>query len=298
MSQPNEGSNAGTAPSCVSLGIYEKALRWQGDWDGLFSDARRAGFSFVDLSVDESDGRRARLDWPASVRHGVRDAARRQGVDIGGICLSVHRAVGPGSADPEVRSEADRIFQRGIELCGDLGVPVLQVAGYYAYYEQPDPGQRDRYVESLARATSLAARAGVLLGIENVDGNDVTSIGRAMDIVRAVGSPWLQLYPDVGNLAEQQLDETAELRAGAGHMLALHIKDVRVGEPRRVPLGEGIANFPAAFAELGRQGWNGRMMIEMWNDELPESLERCVDARLKTEEWLRAAGIRVVQQTG
>ncbi|HBX82251.1 MAG TPA: xylulose 5-phosphate 3-epimerase, partial [Propionibacteriaceae bacterium] len=80
-----------------------------------------------------------------------------------------------------------------------------------------------------------------LLGIENVDGNDVTSISRGMNIVREIDSPWLQMYPDVGNIAEQQLDETEELRAGEGHMLAIHLKDVRVGEPRRVPMGEGIA---------------------------------------------------------
>lgn len=298
MTQPRAGSEVERAPSRVNLGIYEKAMRWQGDWDGFFSDVREAGFGFVDLSVDESSERRARLDWATSARLEVRGAARRQEVSIGGVCLSVHRAVGPGSADPEVRAEAGRIFQRGIELCSDLGAPVLQVAGYYAYYETPDPGQRARYVESLARATNLAARHGVLLGIENVDGHDVTSIGRALDIVREIGSPWLQLYPDVGNLAEQQLDEAAELRSGQGRMLALHVKDVRVGEPRRVPLGEGVVNFPAAFAELRRQGWNGRMMIEMWNDEAPESLDRCVDARRRVEEWLRVAGISFADRAG
>ena len=280
--------------SSVSLGIYEKALRWTGDWDALFADAREAGFSFVDISVDETEARKARLDWSAETRREVREAAARQGVQIGGICLSVHRAVGPGSADPAVRAEADRIFEQGIQLCCDLGAPVLQVAGYYAYYEEADPGQRARYVDSLRRAVPKAARANVLLGIENVDGNDVTSITRGMNIVREINSPWLQLYPDVGNIAEQQQDELEELRAGEGHMLAIHLKDVRVGEPRRVPMGRGIADFPKAFAELAQQGWSGRMMLEMWNDDAPESVERCVEARLIVEDWLRDAGYEIV----
>ena len=280
----------------VSLGIYEKALRWTGDWDRLFADAREGGFSFVDLSVDETPERRARLEWSAQARREVREAAERQGVQLGGICLSVHRAVGPGSADPAVRAEADRIFELGIDLCRDLGAPVLQVAGYYAYYEPADPGQRERYVSSLRRAIPKAARAGVLLGIENVDGNDVTSISRGMNIVREIGSPWLQMYPDVGNIAEQRLDELEELRAGLGHMLAIHLKDVRVGEPRRVPMGQGIANFPKAFAELARQGWSGRMMLEMWNDDAPDSIERCVEARLIVQGWLREAGIDIITE--
>lgn len=278
----------------VSLGIYEKALAWHDDWDRLFADARAAGFSFVDISVDETEQRRARLDWSAETRDQVRKAAARNGIQLGGLCLSVHRSVGPGSADPEVRAEADRIFVKGIELCRDLGVPVLQVAGYYAHYEPADPQQRSRYVDALRRAIPHAARAGVLLGIENVDGTDVTSISRGMNIVREIGSPWLQMYPDVGNIAEQQLDELEELRAGRGHMLALHLKDVRVGEPRRVPMGEGIANFPKAFAELAEQGWSGRMMIEMWNDDAPDSVERCAAARNTVEGWLRDAGISIV----
>lgn len=288
---------AGATPAQVSLGIYEKALRWTGDWDELFADARRAGFSFVDLSVDETPERKARLEWSMQTRLQVREAAARQDVQLGGLCLSVHRAVGPGSADPGVRAEADRIFEQGIDLCQDLGIPVLQVAGYYAYYEPADPGQRERYIASLRRAIPRAARAGVLLGIENVDGNDVTSISRGMNIVREIDSPWLQMYPDVGNIAEQQLDELEELQAGKGHMLAIHLKDVRVGEPRRVPMGQGIANFPKAFAELARQGWSGRMMLEMWNDDAPESVERCVEARLIVEEWLREAGIEIITET-
>ena len=278
----------------VSLGIYEKALAWTGDWDGFFAGAWEAGFAFVDISVDETPERRARLGWSAEERREVRDAAARQGVELGGICLSVHRAVGPGSADPEVRAEADRIFAEGIALCRDLGIPVLQVAGYYAYYEERDPGQRERYVASLRRALPLAARAGVLLAIENVDGNDVTSISRGMEIVAEIDSPWLQLYPDIGNIAEQGLDETTELARGAGRMLALHVKDVRPGEPRRVPMGEGVADFPTAFRELVRQDWSGRIMIEMWNDDAADSVERCVAARLKVEDWLRDAGITVI----
>lgn len=281
-------------PAEVTLGIYEKALRWTGSWDTLFADARKAGFSFVDLSVDETPERKARLDWAQGTRREVRDAAAAHGIQLGGLCLSIHRAIGPGSADPKVRAEADRIFDQGIDLCHDLGIPVLQVAGYYAYYESADPGQRSRYVAALRRAIPKAARAGVLLGIENVDGNDVTSISRGMNIVREIDSPWLQMYPDVGNIAEQQLDETEELHSGEGHMLAIHLKDVRVGEPRRVPMGEGIANFPKAFSELARQSWSGRMMIEMWNDDAPDSVERSIQARLTVERLLRDAGITVL----
>lgn len=279
----------------IALGIYEKAMPDVTDWNGFFASVKEAGFSFTDLSVDETDQRKARLDWPLLERREVRDAAARHGVQIGGICLSVHRAVGPGSASEPVRKEAADIFRKGIELCRDLSAPVLQVAGYFAYYEEVTEGQRERYVAALREAAGYAARAGVVLGIENVDGNDVTSIVKAVEICNEINSPWLQVYPDIGNIAEQQLDTAAELRAGEGRMAALHIKDVRVGEPRRVPLGEGIADFPTAFRELKRQGWSGRLMIEMWNDNAPDSAAISAQARKKVEGWIGEAGLSVAR---
>ncbi|HBX82252.1 MAG TPA: hypothetical protein DEG88_03935, partial [Propionibacteriaceae bacterium] len=47
-----------TPPAQVTLGIYEKALRWTGSWEALFADARLGGFSFVDISVDETPERK------------------------------------------------------------------------------------------------------------------------------------------------------------------------------------------------------------------------------------------------
>ena len=211
-----------------------------------------------------------------------------------GLSTPAEKFATPPKGRGSSSAEADLIFAQGIDLCRDLGIPILQVAGYFDYYEPTDSGQRARYVAALRRAIPRAARAGVLLGIENVDGHDVTSISRGMNIVREIDSPWLQMYPDVGNIAEQQLDEIEELRSGAGHMLALHLKDVRIGEPLRVPMGEGIANLPKAFGELARQAWSGRMMIEMWNDNAIDSVERCVSARLAVERWLRDAGIGVL----
>jgi L-ribulose-5-phosphate 3-epimerase/hexulose-6-phosphate isomerase len=282
--------------SSVTLGIYEKALRRADDWQFFFAQVVEGGFTFMDLSIDETPERMARLDWSKTQRREFRSAAEDAHVQIGGMCLSCHRKIGPGSADAAVRREAQEMFRKAIELCYDTGIPVVQVAGYYAYYEQADPGQCERYVDALRVAAEYAAQAGVMLGIENVDGNDVTSITKGLAICDEVSSAWLSMYPDVGNLAEQQLDTVAELKAGQGRMLALHLKDVLPGQPRRIPMGTGTADFPAAFAELKRQNWSGRMMIEMWNDDSLQSSAISADARVKIEGWLNAAGIQVASR--
>ena len=285
----------------ITLGIYEKALKSPAepdDWDAFMSQVAADGFTFMDLSIDESDKRMARLDWTAAQASAFRQAADRQGVQVGGICLSCHRKVGPGSADPAVRRQAYEIFLKAIDLAHEAGIPLIQVAGYYAYYEDPDPDQRARYVEVLARAAEYAAQAGVMLGIENVDGNDITSITRGLSICDQVGSSWLSMYPDIGNLYEQELDAVAELRAGAGRMLAIHVKDVLPGQPRRITMGEGCADFPTAFAELARQSWSGRIMLEMWNDDSDQADQIVTNARKKVETWLRGAGMEVLGPRG
>ena len=288
----------------VCLGIYEKALRSgplavSGSrvdaeaWRVFLDQVPRAGFSFLDLSIDESPEREARLDWDAGQCRTVRRAAEAAGTFIGGICLSLHRRIGPGSADPDVRRRAREVMARGLQVCHDLGVPVIQLAGYYCYYEDPNPDAERWYAQLLADAVPTAARLGVVMGIENVDGDDVTSLTKAMEFVDAVDSPYLQLYPDLGNIAEQGLDPGVELAAGEGHMVAMHAKDVRPGEPRRVEMGTGVVNWDRSFALLAAQGWSGRLMIEMWNDDAPDSLSRCAAARTFIEDRAGAAGLIV-----
>ena len=277
------GAAAGTGLRAgISLGIYEKALRSgplggsgsraSGEvWRDFLDQVPRAGFSYLDISIDESPQREARLEWGPRQCRGVRDAADAVGTDVGGICLSIHRRIAPGSADPAVRRRAREVMARGLEVCHDLGAPVIQLAGYYCYYEDPNPDAERWYGQLLADAVPMAARLGVVMGIENVDGTDVTSIRKAMEFVDAV-----------------------ELQAGTGHMVAMHAKDVRRGEPRRVDVGTGIVDWDRSFELLRDQHWAGRLMIEMWNDDAPDSLERCAAAREFIERKAAGAGIDVL----
>lgn len=280
----------------ILLGIYEKALVSSPRWQDTFIQVRQGGFGFVDLSVDETPERSARLDWSSNERLACRCAAEANAVKIGGICLSLHRRVMPGSKDPQIRADALEVYRKGIRLAADLGVSVVQVAGYFAHYEPDDADARQRYLDTLAQAVPTAAREGVILAIENVDGHDIASIPDAMGVVTYINSPWVQTYPDIGNIAEHGGDATQELRAGQGHMVALHVKDVLPGQPRRIPFGSGCADFDAAFAELSRQRWSGRMMLEMWNDDAPDSVQTCIQARHFIESKLTAANLAVVNQ--
>ena len=266
----------------LPIGIYEKALPFNVDWHQRLSVAKEQGFDFVEISIDESEERRARLDWTASERAILRHAIMQSGVPLTTLCLSAHRKFPYGSADAATRAEAQRIMERAVEFAVDVGVRVIQLAGYYVYYEPHLPDSRQRYRDGLWDGLQVASKAGVTLALENVDGDDVMSVTRAMEFVNDFNSPYFQIYPDIGNLAEHELDVCAELELGKGHLVGLHVKDAVPGSPRRVPFGEGTTPFVAAFAKLAEMQFSGPILLEMWNDDSPDSLRIVREAR----EWV------------
>ena len=55
------------------IGIYEKALPNAFTWKEKMLAAKEAGFDFIEISVDESDERLARLDWDRETIREMRD---------------------------------------------------------------------------------------------------------------------------------------------------------------------------------------------------------------------------------
>jgi predicted hexulose-6-phosphate isomerase len=274
MDQPMRGN-----PSPY-IGIYEKALP-SGPLIELLDDAAAAGYEFVEMSIDPTPERLERLSLDRSER--VRLFRRgRSTARFHSICLSAHRDSPLGHSDPAVRSRAEEILDGALHLASDIGATTVQVAGYVTMGERTTSESVARYTDALARGACLASHLGVRIGIENQEAGYVSSITRTVGIVNEIGSPYLHCYPDIGNLAVNQLDAVAELRAGRGNIIAVHVKDARVGEPRRVPFGEGEVDFDAAFRELRLNRFHGPLMIEMWNDDAADSIAVAKEAR----EWI------------
>ncbi len=261
------------------IGIYEKALPALAHWPDRLAAAAEAGFDFVEIAVDDDPDRLARLDWTADRRRALRDAVETSGVRVHTLILSAHRRFPLGSASADGRLRAMELFDKAVDFAGDIGARVIQLAGYYVYYEEHTPQSRDWFLEGLQEGLARAASAGVMLGLETMDGKDVTSVAKAMEIVEIFNSPWLQVYPDVGNLAANGLDVGAELALARGHLIGIHLKDARPGEYRRVPFGAGTVPFVEAFRALNEIGYAGNFLIEMWNDGADDALEIITKAR-------------------
>jgi hexulose-6-phosphate isomerase len=279
------------------LGIYEKALPAGLGWPGLLAAAGKAGYDYVEMSIDESDARLSRLLWRRQEKSDFRRAVDEAGVPVRSICLSGHRRFPFGSADAQVRERAREIMRGAIDLAVETGIRCIQLAGYDVYYEPSTADSVARFRESLAWAVGLAAEAQILLAMETMDTPLLGSIRNWLPYAKAIPSPWFQVYPDLGNLSAWGTNVPEELALATGRIAAVHLKDTLAAGPgnpgrfRDVPFGSGCVDFVAAFRALATLGYRGCFLIEMWAGSSPDPVADCVAARTWILARMAEAGI-------
>lgn len=249
------------------LGMYEKAVPSELTWRERLEVARDAGFDYVEISIDESDARLARLDWTAEERRELVRLQEETGMPIRSMCLSGHRKYPFGSSDPAVEERSLQIMQQAIDLACDLGVRTIQLAGYDVYYEEGTDETRARFVKNLGRAIEMAARAGVILGFETMETPFMDTVQKAMAYVEQINSPYLSVYPDMGNLTNASflygVSVADDIATGRGHIVAAHCKETVAGAYREIPFGTGTTDYEGALDELIAQGVR-RFVAEFW----------------------------------
>ncbi len=257
-----------------SLGLYEKALPDRLSLEEKLLTASRCGFDRLELSVDESDKKLARLDYsPAKVAE-MADAVRNSGVPILTMCLSGHRKYPLGSHDPAVRKRSLDIMKKALDLSGALGIRLIQLAGYDVYYEESDGSTVGLFAENLAKAAEMAASCGILLGFETMETPFMDTTSKAMSYVNRIGSPYLGVYPDIGNLKNAAVlygtDVVADLETGISHIFAAHLKETKPGVYRDMRFGSGgHTEYARCIRELWSQGV--RMYTgEFWHHGEPD----------------------------
>jgi L-ribulose-5-phosphate 3-epimerase len=278
------------------LGIYEKALPEALTWRERLGTAKTLGFDFVEISIDESDERIARLYWTREQRDALRCDIAHTGMPIMSMCFSAHRRFPMGSHDPTIRLKSMEMMQCAIDFAADIGIRVIQLAGYDVYYEPGDVDTSRMFLANLILATEMAASRQVMLAMEIMDTEYLNSVTKFLWFDSIVNSPWLAVYPDVGNLSAWGNDVCDELKRGIHRMVGVHVKDtipVREGFPGRfkgVPFGKGGTDFVAAFRALKEVHYAGPFMIEMWTGKDPSALSEVSAAKTFVMEKMNAAG--------
>lgn len=249
------------------LGLYEKSMPNELTWAEKLQAAKVAGFDYVEMSIDETDAKLARLDMTDGEVDEIVAAMRTVNLPFRSICLSGHRKYPLGSHDPKVRERSLDIMQKAITLAARLGIRTIQLAGYDVYYEQGDEQTRADFLANLKLSALMAAREGIVLGFETMETPFMDNVRKAMEYVNLVNSPYLGVYPDVGNVTNACLlygeDLAEDFKTGAGHLVAVHLKETVPGKYREIPYGTGHVDFANAVKTSWALGVR-RFVAEFW----------------------------------
>lgn len=242
-------------------------------WKEKLQSAKQAGFDYVEISIDETDEKLARLEWTGEERYELKKAIQETGIPIYTMCLSGHRKYPLGSRDEAVRTRGLEIMEKAVGLAADLGIRIIQLAGYDVYYEEGAEDTRALFEENLKKACDMAAQKGVMMGFETMETPFMDTVEKAMHYVNKMDSPYLGVYPDIGNLTNASLiygkSVNDDIATGRGHIVATHLKETIPGHYREIPFGTGHTDYVKHLKLLKELGI--RMFVgEFWYIGSPE----------------------------
>lgn len=250
-----------------TLGLYEKSMPGFLSWKEKLLAAKNAGFDFVEISIDETDEKLSRLDMSKEERLSLVNLMVETGIPIRTMCLSGHRKYPLGSSNPEICKKSLEIMSKAIQLADDLGIRIIQIAGYDVYYEESSVETKKRFLANLKTAVNMAEKAGVVLGFETMENDFMNTVEKAMKYVKLINSSYLNIYPDIGNITNAaktyKTDALEDLYIGKGHLVAMHLKETVPGKFREIPFGTGHVNFESAIEAAWNLGVR-KYVTEFW----------------------------------
>ena len=157
----------------------------------------------------------------------------------------------------------------GIALTERLGGDSILVV---ARYDQTRPLQEqwDLARDHLKAAVPLAEKHGVKLLVENVWATFLISPFDMVRFIDEIGSPWVQVHFDVGNLMRWGVAEHwAQILGKRSQKLDIKEYDLKkamnegIAKGFSVPLGEGSIHWAAVREELAKIGYSGWAAAEV-----------------------------------
>ena len=262
----------------LPFGIYEKSISPHLSWEEKFKFIKDSGYDYFEISIDATPIRLALLE-SREEQLKIRRASEALDTPLYTMAFTANRFFPLGSEDEKIRKEGIRICKQAVDFASFVGVTVVNIAAYDEYEKPRNANTELNFMESLKECVDHAAKRAVIISIESLDSTFVDCTKRALQFVRAIGSPWLQISADPGNISAMGYNPVTDIPLGSSHLVKVEFKDTKPGIVRDIFFGEGTVDFAACFKMLGEIGFQGVMTAEMWWHEGAETQPDIVKAR-------------------
>lgn len=253
--------------SQLKIGIYEKAIPIQLNWAEKFEVVKAAGYDFLELSIDGLEPRIKRLDWSDEEIFAIKRSSEESGVPVLTMALTANRYYPLGETNSATRLKGLAIARRGIEIAQKMGIRLIQLAAYDVFEKQGTAETAQLFRKSLRELEQYAAANAVMLALEVMDVTYSNTTEKINGFIQEIGSPWMQIYADIANIAAGGINPVVDIPKGGKHILCVHLKDAIPGCSRDIPFGKGIVDFNACFKMFMDLNYSGLFVIEMWSKE-------------------------------
>ncbi len=236
--------------------------------------AQACGFEALELSYG--------LDGPLTAETTDAEAAalaqrcRDAGIDVSSLASGIFWKVNLLSDDADERTAAKGHIRQMLRLGHVMKVThLLVVPGFVGPFEAGAPVIAD-YMSTYERALAdfhalaeAAAEADVIIGLETVWNKFLTSPLEARAFIDAIGSPYVGIYLDVGNVLRTGYPEHW-IQVLQERICGVHLKDFKAGVGNLqgfIDLLRGDVDFKAVMDALRAVGYDDSLIVEMFPEE-------------------------------
>jgi len=223
----------------------------------------RAGLHFIGLWRDKV----AATGLSESAR-----ICRESGLTVSGLCRG---GMFPAITETDRRKNVDD-NRRAVDECVALGTDTLiLVCGGLSGCNIDSARQMVR--DGIAAILPYASSCGVNLGIEPLhpmfaaDRSVINTLGQALDVVDAIGSPGVGVVIDVYHVWWDP-DLYRQIERARGRIYGLHVSDWLVPPPDillgRGMMGEGVIEIRRIRGAVQASGYGGAIECEIFNREI------------------------------
>ncbi len=252
----------------------------------LLKKLAEMGSQSVELVMDENYNTEEIL---LTQQPGLQAVLQETGMPVSSIASGLFWKYNLASQDEHLKNRGIETIEKECRLARSYGAgAILVVAGL----QEPRTGYERTYetaIQSLRQAARYADDLGVVIGVENVGCNFLTTPGEYGQFLRDVGHPSVKAYLDIGNAwGTYQGYPENWVNSVKGQIVRVHVKDYSK-KTGHVECGQGNLNWADALVALQQANYRQPLMIETPPDQgtrgqdIPAGLE----AAAASLTWLK-----------